>query len=322
MPAKKIGLALGGGAALGWSHIGVIHALHRHGIRPDIISGTSMGSVVGACLAADKLEHLEVIARDVSWKSVLSFADIQFGKNGLLGGEKIVRELENQFAEMSIEQLPVPFATLAVDLISGEPHVFTEGSVIDAVRASISLPGIFTPHKHNGMLLVDGGLAETVPISLCRQLGADIVIGVDVVADYRGQAVATGLIVEDQDKEISGIGIAQKKGIKGVWYGLRNRTAKLFRRRRREPGLLGIGIASGALIMRQLAKAQQEAHPPELMIEPKVGHIMQIEFHKADELIRIGDDTVENMISVIQNVLSTQGNDTQAERSEMTVQST
>jgi len=178
----KIGCALGGGAARGLSHIGVLKVLHEYGISPDIIVGTSIGALIGA-LYAGGLEpnDIEWIVLGLDWKKLLYLADMTLPFNGLLQGKRVVSLLKSILGNISFSQLRCEFACVSTDIISGEEIILRNGSLIEAVRASISIPGIFTPVEIGGRYLVDGGLVNTVPVSVCKEMGAQYVIGVNVI---------------------------------------------------------------------------------------------------------------------------------------------
>jgi NTE family protein len=180
----KIGYALGGGAARGLSHIGVLKVLHDHGISPDIIAGTSIGALIGA-LYAGGLEpnEIEKLALGLDWKKLIYLADLTLPLNGLFQGKRVVSLLRSIIGDSTFSQLRCAFACITTDIISGEQVVLREGSLIEAVRASISIPGIFTPVALNGRYLVDGGLVNSVPVSVCREMGAQYVIGVKVTPE-------------------------------------------------------------------------------------------------------------------------------------------
>ena len=180
----KIGYALGGGAARGLSHIGVLKVLHDRGISPDIIAGTSIGALIGA-LYAGGLEpnEIEQLVLGLDWKKLLYLMDMTLPLNGLLQGKRVVSLLKSILGDTTFTQLRCDFASVATDIVSGEQVVLREGSLIEAVRASISIPGIFTPVALKGRYLVDGGLVNTVPVSICREMGAEYVIGVNVIPE-------------------------------------------------------------------------------------------------------------------------------------------
>src|SRR5690625_2695366 len=184
-----IGLALGGGAARGWAHIGVIQALEALGIRPDIVSGTSIGALVGAAYAGGKLKQLENWVRGLSMTDVMSFMDVTLN-GGMLKGDRIMDFFAKNFLDCPIEDLSLPFGAVATALHSGSEVWLQKGSTLDAIRASIALPGLFAPVWHNGQLLADGGLVNPVPVSLLRAMGADVLIAVDLSADTLGRHLA------------------------------------------------------------------------------------------------------------------------------------
>ncbi|HEX7970768.1 MAG TPA: patatin-like phospholipase family protein, partial [Thiobacillus sp.] len=182
----RIGLALGGGAARGWAHIGVIRALADAGIEPDIVCGTSIGALVGAAYVGGELDRLEAWVRSLSVQTVVSFLDFSLG-GGLIKGDRLIAFFRSHFVDRDIRDLARPFGAVATDLQRGREVWLREGTVTDAVRASIALPGLFTPARRDGVWLVDGGLVNPVPVSLCRAMGADLVIAVDLNADLLGR---------------------------------------------------------------------------------------------------------------------------------------
>jgi NTE family protein len=182
---NKLGYALGGGAARGLSQIGVLSVLEEYGVTPDIIAGTSMGSIIGAMYASGlKAKDLKQIACDIDWRQVMHLTDIvALPRSGIIQGKRIVALLKSVLGDITFSQLKYKYAAVAADLYTGEQVVFTEGSLMEAIRASISIPGIFKPVYYKGRYLVDGGLVNVVPVSVCRDLGADFVIGVNVIPD-------------------------------------------------------------------------------------------------------------------------------------------
>ncbi len=252
----RLGLALGGGAALGLAHIGVLRVLLDNGIVPDVVAGTSIGAIVGAAHLFGKLDELEAAARGVTWLEVMRLSDVRIGNRGLLAGDAVVKEVQRYIGEATFDDADRPFAVVASDLASGEEVVINAGSVAHAIRASISLPGIFPPVEREGRFLIDGGMTNPVPVSTCHALGADRVIAVDVTGDYSGQAAAAGIYPG------------------GDFKG----------------GLFEVVTLSWAMAMRRLAAANQTTHPAEVTIVPRVGHIKQFEFGQGEELIAAGRD--------------------------------
>ena len=187
LPARpRIGLVLGSGSARGWAHIGAIRALEDAGIRPDIVCGASIGALVGAAYVAGELDRLETWVRSLKMQTVVSFLDFSLG-GGLIKGEKLIDFFRAHFVDRDIRELERPYGAVATDLARGREIWLREGGVSDAVRASIALPGLFTPVAQNGAWLVDGGLVNPVPVSLARAMGADFIIAVDLNADLLGR---------------------------------------------------------------------------------------------------------------------------------------
>ena len=179
---KTIGLALGSGAARGWAHIGVLRALTRVGLQPDLIAGCSIGALVGAAYAAGELDSLEQWVRGFTRLQVMSLLDPTFS-GGLFRGDKVFGVAEERVGELTFAELQLPFACVATELETGREHWLQEGAVMSAVRASCSIPGMFVPVQLDGRWLIDGAVVNPVPVSLCRAMGADLVIAVNLNAD-------------------------------------------------------------------------------------------------------------------------------------------
>src|SRR4051812_39115353 len=186
----KIGLALGSGSSRGWAHIGAIRALEERGVKPDIICGTSIGALVGAVYASGQLDALETWVTGLAWTKVVRLMDITW-RGGLIRGQRLFNIFRATFQDRDLSELPMPFGAVATELSTGREIWLRHGKLLDVVRASIATPGLFTPVVHDGTVLVDGGLVNPVPVSMCRALGADLVIAVDLswgkLGPYRGR---------------------------------------------------------------------------------------------------------------------------------------
>lgn len=180
---KKLGLCLGAGAARGLAHVGVLKAFVENDIPIDILTGTSMGAVIGGLYAAGT--ELDFMEKYIQQFEISKFLDFSLKSGGIVKGKRIEDLLKIFTGNKSIEQLTIPFACAAVNIITGEVKNFYEGGLYEAIRASISMPGVFTPYEINGALYMDGGPVERVPITAAKELGADIIIAVDV--SWRGQ---------------------------------------------------------------------------------------------------------------------------------------
>ena len=187
MANPRIGLALGSGSARGWSHIGIIDALAEAGIEPDIVCGCSIGALVGAAYVAGELPALRDFAQSLTWREMARMLDVRLSGGGLIGGQEIVAFLRKLKISAPIASYGKPFAAVATDLQTGREIWLREGPIEEAVRASISMPGILSPARHAGRWLVDGGLVNPVPVSVCRALGADVVIAVNLNGDLVGR---------------------------------------------------------------------------------------------------------------------------------------
>ena len=283
-----IGLALGSGAARGWAHIGVIHALEEVGIRPAMVAGCSIGALVGSGYASGSLDKLEQWVRGIRSLDVMRLLDVRFG-GGLIEGDSLMRSLARQVEPVDIESLDVPFAAVATDLEAGREVWLREGKLLDAVRASIAVPGLMSPVRQEGRWLVDGGLTDPVPVSLCRALGADVVIAVNLNSDLVGRHVRDirGAARHDTDNE-SGL----RKWLDGVDDRLLNgRIGKWLEERDHDepvPGMLDVMAGAINIMQDRITRSRMAGDPPELLISPKLSHIGLLEFERADDAIEKG----------------------------------
>ncbi|HEY9199073.1 MAG TPA: patatin-like phospholipase family protein [Gammaproteobacteria bacterium] len=291
MSRPRIGIALGGGAARGWAHIGILRWLREHDLYPDVICGTSIGALVGAAAAADALDDLDGWVRTLGWQDVVSYLDVSFS-GGLIHGKKLFQFLETRFPDQRIEELRHAFGAVATDLANGQEVWFREGSIYRAVRASIALPGLFTPVKHEERWLVDGGLVNPVPVSLCRALGAERIIAVDLIADLLARrAVGTPPgELKRIDKAFSRL--HEIPWLASLGDNLMSRTQQwmneLTDTREALPSLVDV-IAQSVYIMQvRITRARMAGDPPDIMLAPRLGHIRLLEFHRAAEAIEEG----------------------------------
>ncbi|NJK35095.1 MAG: patatin family protein [Oscillatoriales cyanobacterium SM2_2_1] len=291
--AKTLGLALGSGGARGWAHIGVIRTLEQAGIKVDFISGSSIGALVGAIHAAGALHELEAFIRDLQWQDILSFFDMVFPRSGLLDGNKIYALLSDHIRSMAIEAAPIPFRCVATDLLRGEEVCLTSGSMVDAVRASISIPGVFTPVPWNGTHLADGGIVNPVPVDVVRAMGAEVVLAVNL----NGRSpVAVAEIGVDESvipvlpaTEGTGV-IAQFRGqYKALTETLQSKLEQWLPQADQAPTIFEtIGITLN-LMEQQITQSRLADCPPDLLVEPPLQEFGIFDFHRAAEIIRVGE---------------------------------
>jgi NTE family protein len=309
-PRPKVGLALGAGAARGWSHIGVIQELVSNGIIPDVIAGTSIGAVVGGCFAAGKLEQLESFARALTRRRIFSLLDVSFSGSGVFSGSRLKTRLDRELANVGIEDLPIAFAAVATEVGSGHEVWLTRGSLVDAIRASYALPGIFEPVKLNGRWLFDGALVNPVPVAVCRALGADLVIAVNLIGDtmFRGTVISDRVVV---DQTLQALDVAAST-LDASRMGSGERAQSGFFRRtfgRGEDGTPGIASAVlDALNITQdrIARSRLAGDPPDVTISARgLGRFGLFDFHQANELIASGREAVQRSLSDIEHHLAT-----------------
>lgn len=299
----RIGLALGGGAARGWAHIGILRALDKAGIRPDVIAGTSMGALAGGAWASHRLDQLEEFARSMTKRRMFGYLDWRFGGNGLISGGRLAKLLELNFGEATIEKLPVKYAAIATELSSGHEIWLTRGNLIQAMRASYALPGIFTPIKIGGRWLVDGALVNPIPVSAARALGARVVIAVNLHSDVFGK----GTVIQDgngAEEETPALPVAETKPRRlfGNVFGLPRKHTPT-------PGDGPRGISSVMMdafniTQDRISRSRLAGDPPDVMISPKLNGVGLFEFYRAEELIQAGYDAVERSLGDIAEAMA------------------
>ena len=298
----KVGLALGSGAARGWSHIGIIKGLSDMGIAPEIVCGSSMGALVGAAYAADKLDQLEAWTRSLTWKEIIRFLDPSLIGGGLIQGEKLADFVNGYVEDLTFEQLQRRLGIVATELESGREIWFRSGPVMEAVRASISLPGLFTPMLHDGRWLVDGGLANPVPVSLCRAMGADLVIAVNLNGDILGKHLRrSNGRSDEQDQEPEQAKDAdlwnritlQMKNTLSV--GKKDLMSRLFGVERDVPGLYEVLASSINIMQDRVTRSRMAGDPPDVVLTPRMSQLGLMEFDKAEMGIDEGLREVERM---------------------------
>ena len=291
-----IGLALGGGAARGFAHIGVIRTLEAHGIVPDVIVGTSIGAVVGGCYAAKEMDNLESWARTLTVRGVLGYLDISLSGSGLIGGGHLAARLEAGLKESRVEDLPIRFAAIATEFNTGHEIWLTRGRLTDALRASYSLPGIFPPVLIGGRWLVDGALVNPVPVSAARALGARLVIAVNLNSDLFGR----GTIIASHGPDENEIAAEPPKtnGFRRMFGGERSLRRQFFGRRGR-PGLPTVMVEAFNVMQDRITRARLAGDPPDVLISPRLGGIGWFDFHRAAEAVETGSEAATKALDAV-----------------------
>lgn len=297
-----IGLVLGSGAARGFAHIGVMRALQAHGIKPDIIVGTSMGALVGGCYATNQLDTIEAWARSLTMRRIISYLDVRIGGSGLIGGGRLADQLRKSIGETTIEDLPIRFAAIATEIGTGHEVWLTRGSLSLAVRASYALPGIFPPVYLGGRWLVDGALVNPVPVSAARALGARVVIAVNIDADRfgRGTTIASHGSDTGDMKAIAPIaeprnGFSRLRGMFGAERALKRQIIAGGA----QPSFSTVMIESFNIMQDRLTRMRLAGDPPDVHITPRIGHVGWLDFHRAAESIAVGQAATEKAIDSI-----------------------
>ena len=300
-----IGLALGGGAARGFAHIGVLRTLIAHGIVPDVVVGTSIGAVVGGAYAAGHLDTLEEWARSLQVRNILGYLDIRLNGSGLIGGEKLASRLEASFGNTLIEELPIKFASVATEVRTGHEIWLTHGRLVDAMRASYALPGIFQPILVGDRWLVDGALVNPVPVSAARALGAEIVIAANLSSDIFTHSTTIyahgALPPEPVATEIEAK--PPKRGL-GKFFSPERTVKREFFGGGGRPGISTVMVDAFNIMQDRITRARLAGDPPDLLITPRVGQIGWFDFHRAADLIDHGARAAERAIDSIQEAIN------------------
>jgi Predicted esterase of the alpha-beta hydrolase superfamily len=285
-PERKAGiaLALGGGAARGWSHIGVLRALDEAGIQIDMIAGTSIGALVGACYLAGKLDELEEFARSLTRRRIFGLLDFKLAGSGLLSGMRLDARMRHHMDGFTFADLPKPFVCVAAEIRTGHEIWLSSGSLVQAIRASYALPGVFEPVLCNGRVLVDGALVNPVPVSVCRAYEQPLVVAVNLHYDLFGRAAvikhsAGELTVEQREPSSAG---GQTKEMR--------------------LGITGVMVEAFNIIQDRISRARLAGDPPDLSLQPKLGHVGLSEFHRAAEAIQVGYETTVERLSELRRL--------------------
>jgi NTE family protein len=299
-----IGLALGGGAARGFAHIGILRVLIENGIVPDVIAGTSIGAVVGGCYAAGKLDELETWARTLQPRRILSYLDISLGGSGLIGGERLGASLTENLGMTLIEELPLKFVAIATEVRTGHEIWLTKGRLVDAIRASYALPGIFTPVAVGDRWLVDGALVNPVPVSVARAMGAEIVIAVNVTTDATGH----GTTIPSQGSEPDHVAdievqIKPKRGLSQL-FSPERALKRQFIGNNMRPGLSTVMVEAFNIMQDRITRARLAGDPPDVLLSPRVGRIGWFDFHRAEEIIAHGRKAAERALESVHEAIA------------------
>jgi NTE family protein len=302
--ASALGIALGSGSARGWAHIGVLQALAEAGVEPVVVCGTSVGALVGAMYACDRLDAFADWVGDLNLIEIARYMDIRLVEGGgFVQGKRLMDFLSRFTGDLQIEEMPKEFAAVAADLNSGREVWFRTGPLLDALRASIALPGIFTPVEFNGQWLVDGGLVNPVPVSLCRAMGARTVIAVNLNGDIVGKHLR-----RRDEIAAGGTESTEKKLLEKISSGLKKRAASLGaappNQRGWPPGLFEVMAGSINIMQDRITRSRMAGDPPDVILAPRLSHVGLLEFDRAGEAIEEGRAYVERMRPALESAIS------------------
>jgi NTE family protein len=316
---KKIGLALGSGVAKGIAHIGVLKVLSAHQIPIDYIAGSSIGALIGALYASGlSIEQMEEVACNIDWKLTAKLFAPTLPYSGLVEGKRIRQFISSLIGDKNFEDTIVPFAAVTTDMLTGEEFTIKSGSLIEAVRASISIPGIFTPVQYQNRLLVDGGVVNPVPVDVTREMGADIVIAINVMSSLNAKAkniilpdetslqkirhATTSTILNSRLTEL----VKNKIDLSNVISAVENweKKKELLEKKFHSPNIFETVMQTFSIIENNIIEMRFRQYPPDILIKPAIENFGLMEFYKANEFIKVGEAATEAVIPLIQRLIS------------------
>jgi NTE family protein len=296
----RIGLALGSGAARGWCHIGVLQELAAHKVPIDVVAGCSIGAVVGGCYAAGKLAELESFARSLTRRRVFSLMDLSLFGAGMMSGGKLRDELARELAGLRIESLPIAFGAVATEIGAGHEVWLRKGDLVHAIRASYAMPGLFEPVQIECRWLFDGALVNPVPVTLCRALGAELVIAVNLVGDaaYRGTLIADAAAMTTEPQA------PPAAPASSFWRATEARQLRrqFGRAANGAPGIAAAMLDAFNITQDRIARSRLAGDPPDVLIAARLSRIGFFDFHRADELIALGREAARRALNEIAEI--------------------
>lgn len=306
MRRPRIGLALGSGSARGWAHIGVIDSLVEAGIEPDIVCGTSIGSLIGAAYVAGRMAELRQWAESATWRKFARLTDVRLSGGGLVNGNQVIAFLREMGIGEPIESYATQYAAVATDLATGREIWLQSGPIHEAVRASIALPGIFSPARVDGKWLLDGGLSNPIPVSVCRALGADVIIAVNLNGDLLGRRFS--------EPEPPAAAVPSRASVEVVRRMLDQLPAALKRKSAKAadaapqegspaPGYFDVLATSINIMQDHITRTRLAGEPPHVMLVPRLRSIGLMEFNRAHEAIAEGRACVEQALPTLRRYL-------------------
>jgi NTE family protein len=284
----------------GFAHIGILRTLISHGIVPDVVVGTSIGAVIGGCYVTGHLDAVEEWGRGLTLRGILGYLDVSFGGSGLISGGRLATHLESAIGDARIESLSQHFAAIATELGTGHEIWLTHGRLVDALRASYALPGVFTPVHIGGRWLVDGALVNPVPVSAARALGARLVIAVNLNSDLLGRGTTiTNHGSDESDEKLLEAMRSRPTGLRRILDPERL-LKRQFLGSLRSPGLSAVMTDAFNIMQDRVTRSRMAGDPPDVLISPRLGRVGLFDFHRAKDAIAIGAQAAEKAVEEIE----------------------
>lgn len=316
-PRKTVGLALGCGASRGWAHIGVIEALEDAQIPIDFISGCSVGAYVGAIYASQSLHNLKQFLVRMDGKKIFSYFDVVFPRSGLLNGSKRVHELFSMHTNaQTFDDLEIPLVMVATDLDRGKKVVIKSGNIIDALRATMSYPGLFAPVRLKDRWLVDGGLVDPVPVGMARSMGAEVVIAVDLNSrivshspkkSEKDSSNTTEILLPESFPSGPHMKNELVKKMTDFYEGIENRlrdkTNEFLQRDQLTPDIVETVMSSIGIMQERITRVNLAVDQPDILLQPRLGELKMMNFDQVEHTIQEGYLSVQENLEDIQNML-------------------
>ncbi|MFQ6609510.1 MAG: patatin-like phospholipase family protein [Fidelibacterota bacterium] len=303
---KKIGLALGSGSARGWAHIGVLEALDDHNIPIDCIAGSSIGAFVGAIYSAGKLDSLKNFALQMDWKMVLSYFDVVFPRTGFLDGKKVHKLFSMHTDATTFDDLTIPVKMIATNLNTGEKVILDSGNIIDAIRASSSIPGVLTPVTRGSEILIDGGTVDPVPVGVAREMGAGIVIAIDLNSGLVEKRHQKKTVKQNRSKSRKIPLIAENEFIRrmakqyeNASKSVKSKISNWLMNDKEIPNIMEVMGTSLNIMQEKITRINLAMDPPDILIQPELADLNLFDFTQAERSISEGyDKTIAKMESI------------------------
>ena len=296
MPLRKtVGLVLGCGSSRGWAHIGAIEALEDANIPIDLIVGCSIGSYIGAIYASESIKSLKDFVLKMDGKKVFSYFDIVLPRSGLLDGTKKLRELFSIHTDVqNFSELKIPVMMVATDLETGQKVVLKSGKLLNALRASMSIPGLFAPARIKNRWLVDGGLVDPVPVSVARAVGADIVIAVDLSSGIiskqkqKKQKFQNKKTPVEQEEKKNELIEKLSKYYENAGSSFKNKINDLFKKEASTPDIIETVTTSFNIMQDRITRINLAVTPPDVLVQPHLGELKMLDFDQVEHTIEEG----------------------------------